>query len=473
MPGRAFSGDAPRPLAPRDLRGRRCDPRRRRPVERTHARWRRWVGLGLAGDSGRPDRAGPAGATLNYLCRAAPGRGSYRSPRPPHRLSRALTWLDVDRSDAPFAAAVAFAGSASGCLQGQMRVPAHLRRHNLLTLWRALTATTHPPRLATACTGSATTPVWVVPRDSVESAMVHGPPAYTGTATIPVQLIPSDSVESAPKHAAMPDNAAAVMAAPMSAIPRDSAESAMPNAATACTGSTTTPCGWSQAIPRNRRQARRDVRHRCRRGGGVSICQSARFRGIDDARRDRVRRRGDHASAGHPPQRRDLRVRAGRTIEPSTDFATLQPSSSLAPVLDALTYACWLHVVPPRMNTSTAPDNEAALLAWLPPMPVAALSSMGAPTARVEPSADNSMVTPNSSIQATSHSQELACDALMYASKLLTLLCSKRSAPVALPPPHGSLPSSHGSPGSNLPLPRYRPHEGSISHVRSKARHSW
>jgi hypothetical protein len=38
------------------------------------------AGLGLAGDSVRPNRAGPTGATLFYLCPAADGRGSYRSP---------------------------------------------------------------------------------------------------------------------------------------------------------------------------------------------------------------------------------------------------------------------------------------------------------------------------------------------------------------------------------------------------------
>jgi hypothetical protein len=57
-------------------------------------------GLGLAGDSGRPHRAGLAGATLNYLCPAAPGRGSYRSPRPPSPLARVDVIACLAHSDA-------------------------------------------------------------------------------------------------------------------------------------------------------------------------------------------------------------------------------------------------------------------------------------------------------------------------------------------------------------------------------------
>jgi hypothetical protein len=38
-------------------------------------------------------------------------------------------------------------------------------------------------------------------------------------------------------------------------------------------------------------------------------------------------------------------------VEPSLDSATSTPNESPAPVLDALTYASWLHVVPLRANT--------------------------------------------------------------------------------------------------------------------------
>jgi hypothetical protein len=56
--------------------------------EREHARSTAMAGLGLAGDSGPPNHAGPAYATLSYLCLAATGRGSYRSPRPPSPSAR-------------------------------------------------------------------------------------------------------------------------------------------------------------------------------------------------------------------------------------------------------------------------------------------------------------------------------------------------------------------------------------------------
>jgi hypothetical protein len=51
----------------------------------------------------------------------------------------------------------------------------------------------------------------------------------------------------------------------------------------------------------------------------------------------------------------------------------------------------------------------------LPPVPVAALASPRAPSARVESPADTATVMPNSSIQRV-------LDALKYVSKLLTLL---------------------------------------------------
>jgi hypothetical protein len=39
------------------------------------------------------------------------------------------------------------------------------------------------------------------------------------------------------------------------------------------------------------------------------------------------------------------------SLEPSADSATLSPKLSPVPVLDALTYACWLQVAPLRVNT--------------------------------------------------------------------------------------------------------------------------
>jgi hypothetical protein len=49
------------------------------------------------------------------------------------------------------------------------------------------------------------------------------------------------------------------------------------------------------------------------------------------------------------------------SVLPSADSATLEPSSSLPSVLDALTYACCDHVVPARANTYTAPALAALL----------------------------------------------------------------------------------------------------------------
>src|SRR5579872_1946431 len=94
-------------------------------------------------------------------------------------------------------------------------------------------------------------------------------------------------------------------------------------------------------------------------------------------------------------------------VEPSADSAMLKPNWAPARVLDALMYACWLHIAPLRVNTQTAPAESAESLVWSPSMPVASLDSPLAPTARVEPSADSATLKPN-------WAPARVLDALMY-----------------------------------------------------------
>src|SRR5881394_3698996 len=95
-------------------------------------------------------------------------------------------------------------------------------------------------------------------------------------------------------------------------------------------------------------------------------------------------------------------------VEPLKDSARLAPKLSAAPVLDALTYASWCQLVSSRVNTYTAPAEAAALLAWSPLIPRAALFSTVAATASVEPSPDSETRPPKLSCFS-------AFDALMYA----------------------------------------------------------
>src|ERR1700759_4275505 len=73
-------------------------------------------------------------------------------------------------------------------------------------------------------------------------------------------------------------------------------------------------------------------------------------------------------------------------------------------------------------------------------MPVAALDSKGAPTARVEPSADSAMVVPKLA-------RRLVLDALRYACRLTVQSFLQPSKPTALP-------SSHTSPAVTTPSPQ-------------------
>ena len=78
--------------------------------EHAHARADGEGGPRLAGDSGAPNHAEPTVATLNYLCPAVTGRGSYRSARLPSP-ARALTWIDRQQVEvfAPMATALLWA----------------------------------------------------------------------------------------------------------------------------------------------------------------------------------------------------------------------------------------------------------------------------------------------------------------------------------------------------------------------------
>jgi hypothetical protein len=80
------------------------------------------------------------------------------------------------------------------------------------------------------------------------------------------------------------------------------------------------------------------------------------------------------------------------TASVSPNSATEEPKLSFAPVFEALTYACWVHVVPLRTNTYTAPEPTALLSAWLPLTPVAVLASLDAPTASVSPDSATEML---------------------------------------------------------------------------------
>src|ERR1043165_2738771 len=84
-------------------------------------------------------------------------------------------------------------------------------------------------------------------------------------------------------------------------------------------------------------------------------------------------------------------------VDPSLDNATLSPNCALAVAFDAFTYACCAHVAPTRVKMYAAPASRALLSASLPPMPVAALASLNAPTASVDPSPDKRRATPNRS----------------------------------------------------------------------------
>src|SRR5687768_2443968 len=94
-------------------------------------------------------------------------------------------------------------------------------------------------------------------------------------------------------------------------------------------------------------------------------------------------------------------------------------------------YACCAHAepLPARTNTYTAPALGASLLAGLPPTPVAAPSSRGAPTASVVPLDDSAADQPN-------RSNSPGFDALKYpiasASEPLACTVLESTQPTAL-----------------------------------------
>src|SRR5439155_25122883 len=84
-------------------------------------------------------------------------------------------------------------------------------------------------------------------------------------------------------------------------------------------------------------------------------------------------------------------------VLPSLLSATELPNSSNFSLCEPLTYACWAQVVPVRVKKYTAPASSAESSSCFPLMPLAALSSLGAPTASVLPSPLHARATPNQS----------------------------------------------------------------------------
>src|SRR5687768_12596706 len=85
--------------------------------------------------------------------------------------------------------------------------------------------------------------------------------------------------------------------------------------------------------------------------------------------------------------------------------------------LEALRYACCVHVLPARAKMYTAPEDCAELSAWLPLTPVALLSSAFALTAIVLPSSLIDREKPNwsPSPKASPSPASPVLDALTYA----------------------------------------------------------
>jgi len=84
-----------------------------------------------------------------------------------------------------------------------------------------------------------------------------------------------------------------------------------------------------------------------------------------------------------------------RTESPEVEIATLHPSCEFAAVSEAFRYACWLHVVPLRVNTNAAPASVTEVSAGLPPlMTVELLFSPYEPATSVLPSLESAMAQP-------------------------------------------------------------------------------
>src|SRR5262245_121284 len=96
-------------------------------------------------------------------------------------------------------------------------------------------------------------------------------------------------------------------------------------------------------------------------------------------------------------------------VLPSPEIADDWPNSNHERVFEALRYACWLQVVPERVNTYAAPAEVIVLSDWLPLTPVALLDSSTALTTSVLPSSETPRVQPKKSFESVFDALRYAC----------------------------------------------------------------